>query len=117
MHNSDSEERKGRFLRELRAYDLLLSKVNEVLDRTAEIKVRNTQPERDLDLLVAAMHGKAGKTYQAVLELCMLGFGEDVLVLLRSNINLMINLLYILSEDSAKPAEDLIAYSHKQQEK
>ena len=117
MHNSDSEERKGRFLRELRAYDLLLSKVNEVLDRTAEIKVRDTQPERDLDLLVAAMHGKAGKTYQAVLELCMLGFGEDALVLLRSNINLMINLLYILSEDSAKRAGDLIAYSHKQQEK
>src|SRR5207245_9614338 len=92
--------------------------MNEVLDRSAEaIKVRETQPERDLDLLVAAMHGKAGKTYQAILELCLSGFGEDALVLLRSNINLMINLIYVLSEDSAKRVGDLVAYSHKEQEK
>src|SRR4030095_11521816 len=32
-------------------------------------------------------------------------------------INLMINLLYMLSEDSAKRAGDLVAYSHKEQEK
>jgi Family of unknown function (DUF5677) len=114
----DSEARKSRFLPELKAYDLLLGKMNEVLDRSEEaIKIRETQPERDLDLLVATMHGKAGKTYQAILELCLSGFGEDALVLLRSNINLMINLLYILSEDSAKRAGDLVAYSHKEQEK
>lgn len=114
----DSELRKNRFLPELKAYDLLLGKMNQVLDRSSdEIKVRDTQPERDLDLLVAAMHGKAGKTYQAILELSLSGFGEDALVLLRSNVNLMVNMLYILSGDSVKRAGDLIAYSHKEQKK
>ena len=115
---TEVEARKIRFLSELKAYDLLLGTMNEVLDTSKqELKVRNTQPQRDLDLLVAAMHGKAGKTYQAILQLCLLGFGEDALVLLRTNINLMINLLYILSDDSEKRAGDLIAYSHKEQEK
>jgi hypothetical protein len=115
---ADVEARKARFLPELKAHNLLIDSMNEILDSTGHsIKVRSTQPERDLDLLVAAMHGKAGKTYQAILQLCWSGFGEDALVLLRSNINLMINLLYILADDSVKRAGDLIAYSHREQVK
>ena len=116
--SADIEARKSRFLRELNAHNLLIDSMNELLDNKEQaIKVRTTQPERDLDLLVAAMYAKAGKTYQATLQLCVSGFGEDALVLLRSNINLLISLFYILNGDSVKRAGDLIAYSHTEQRK
>jgi len=90
---ADIEARKARFLRELKAHNLLMDCMTEVLENYEQtIKLRDNQPERDLDLLVAAMHGKGGKTYQAILQLCCSDFGEDALVLLRSNVNLMINL-------------------------
>ncbi len=115
---TEAKARKVRFLLELQASNVLIDSMNEVIDRyEGSIKLRENQPERDLDLLVAAMQAKAGKTFQAVLQLCCLGFGEDALILLRSNVNLMINLLYILSGDAAQRAGDFIAFSHYQQEK
>ena len=49
-------------------------------------------------LLIASFFGKAQKTFQAVTRLCALGYGEDALILVRSNINLLINLVYILAD-------------------
>ena len=115
---ADIEARKTRFLCELKANNLLIDCMNEVLDKSEPaIKLKENQPECDLDLLVASMYGKAWKTYQAILQLCCSGFGEDALILLRSNVNLMINLGYILIDDSVKRAGDLIAFSHVEQEK
>ena len=80
MISEDTAEikaRKTRFLFELTACDLLMKKTNEVLNRSEqEIKIRNAQSQRDLDLLVAAMHGKAGKTYQAILHCACMDLGK-----------------------------------------
>jgi hypothetical protein len=81
------------------------------------IRLRGDVAEKDLDLAVSAMFVKAEKTFEAVLELCCCGFGEDALTLLRSNINLMINFYYILAEDSVARASAFIAHGHYEQKK
>ena len=82
-----------------------------------ELKVRSDH-ERDLSLLVSAAFGKGLKTFDAITRLCLLGFGEDALVLLRSNINLLINIAYILSsENPIDRASDFIAFSYKERVK
>ena len=110
--------RMERFEKELRACSVLIECVNSVLERyEGKLTLKGNDTEKDLTLLVSAMFGKAGKTFRAVIELCCLGFGEDALVLLRSNINLMINLLYILFENSLERAGDYIAHGHVEQRK
>ncbi len=57
--------------------------------------------------------GKALKTFQGVHELCLTGWGEDALILLRSNVNLLINLGFILSDpEPSQRADDFIAFSY-----
>ena len=60
------------------------------------------------------MSANSLKTFAAVCRLCVLGFGEDAQVLLRANINLLINLKYIL--DDPNPilrANELLASTHR----
>ena len=76
------------------------------------LRLRDSR-EKALSLLMIASLGKGMKTFQAISRLCVLGYGEDALVLLRANINLMINTAYILSApDSVDRAEDFMAYSY-----
>ncbi len=112
------EARKLRFPKELKACNILIDCMNEVIDKyRGKIKTRGNLAEKDLDLLVSTMYGKGAKTFQAIIKLCCLGFGEDSLILLRANVNLVINLYYILSDNSVARAGDFIAYSHREQKR
>jgi len=112
----DAGQRIDRFPKEIHAMEILVDSLNEIIVRSRDkIKLRPDQPERDLDLLVAVSFGKASKSFQAINNLCAFGFGEDSLVVVRANLNLMINLAYILAEDSLNRSGALIAYSHKRQ--
>lgn len=72
--------------------------VNKVLDDEVEkIQVRHGS-DRLLSMIIGPLLGKAMKTFQAVERLCLLGYGEDAAVLLRSNVNLLVNLAYIVSD-------------------
>jgi hypothetical protein len=68
-------------------------------------------------LMMAAL-GKALKTLQAIQRLCLFGFGEDAALLLRSNINLLINLNYIARDDEPNErARDLLAHTQTSKRK
>jgi hypothetical protein len=86
-------------------------------ENEGKIRTRDEVKENDLDQLIAAMFGKASKTFLAALEVCFLGYGDDALVLLRTNINLLINMSYVLKENSVQRAGDFIAYSHFEQKR
>jgi hypothetical protein len=107
----DREQRFRRLAKPFRAHAEMYQIVNAVLDEHA-LRLPPEPAPRDLGLLVGAALGKALKTYNAIHELCLLGHGEDALVLLRSNVNLLINIAYIVRD--AEPHEralDLIAFS------
>jgi hypothetical protein len=66
---------------------------------------------------MAGALGRAMKTFQAVQRLCLLGFGEDALVALRSQVNLLINLGYMMGDpDPSERAKDFAAYSYREWE-
>lgn len=93
-------ERYQRFARHLRLQDAVGDRVNQVLDEeTAKIKIRDGE-QRLLSVLMGPLLGKALKTFQAVQRLCVLGYGEDAAVLIRSNVNLLVNLVYIVSDEA-----------------
>lgn len=111
----EGSARYNRFERLFRAQDTLNDLVNEILDQHGDkLKVRKGD-EHDLSLIVASALGKGMKTFQAINRLCLLGFGEDALVLLRSNINLLINIAYILSSESlVERAKDFLGFSYEE---
>ncbi|OGQ62351.1 MAG: hypothetical protein A2W73_04940 [Deltaproteobacteria bacterium RIFCSPLOWO2_12_55_13] len=118
MPNVDKAERIKRFQREFDANDTLTKSILTVLEKYRDkLRLRGDVADKDLDLAVSAMFVKAEKTFEAILELCCRGFGEDALTLLRSNINLMINFYYILAEDSVARASAFIAHGHCKQKK
>lgn len=112
---ADDPKRFERFQREFRPQNLLGDLVNEVLDKHGEnLKLREGE-ECDLSLLIAGSFGKGLKTFQAITRLCALGFGEDAIILLRSNVNLLINTRFVLSDEHAvERANEFIAYSIKE---
>jgi Family of unknown function (DUF5677) len=112
---ADDPGRFQRFQREFRAQNLLGDLVNEILDRHGDkLKLKDGE-ERDLSLLISASFGKGLKTFQAISRLCALGFGEDAIILLRSNINLLINTRFILSDKNpVERTKEFIAYSTKE---
>jgi hypothetical protein len=112
------EERFNRFRKLFIAQDLLGDSVNEVLDNYSDkIKIRNDD-ENDLSMIIGAALGKGLKTFQAVNYLCRFGFGEDALIILRSNTNLLININFILSsKDPNDIAGDFLAYSFEERKK
>jgi hypothetical protein len=113
----DALLRYNRFQRLFQAQDSLGDVINEILDtHTDKLQVREGE-ERDLSLLVAAALGKGMKTSQAVTRLCLLGYGEDALILIRSNINLLINIAYILVENPTERVKDFLAFSYQERVK
>jgi hypothetical protein len=106
----DLRARWQRFEKLFRAEGRLWDLVNEIFD-DASIKLRGAD-ERDLSLLVGAALGKVLKTFDGVHDLCIKGWGEDALILLRSNVNMLIDLGYILRDPNpAERASDFIAFS------
>ncbi|MCI0626994.1 MAG: DUF5677 domain-containing protein [Acidobacteria bacterium] len=114
----EAQQRYQKFERLFQAQNTLGDAVNTILDRHSEkLKVQEGE-EHDLSLVVAAGLGKAIKTFQAITRLCLLGYGEDALILLRSNINLLINTAYIVAD--RKPTErvkDFLAFSYQERVK
>jgi Family of unknown function (DUF5677) len=112
---ADDPGRFQRFQLGFRAQNLLGDLINEILDRHVDkIKLKDGE-ERDLSLLISASFGKGLKTFQAISRLCALGFGEDAIILLRSNINLLINTRFILADKNpVERANEFIAYSLKE---
>ena len=107
----DMEARFTRFQKLFQLQGNLWDLVNDLLDHT-EVKLRKGD-EHDLSLLVGASFGKALKTFYGINDLCLVGWGEDALVLLRSNVNLLINLGYILRDpEPVERAADFIAFSY-----
>ncbi len=66
-------------------------------------------PDRPLSVVMVAMLGKAMKTFAAIERLCLIGYGEDAAVLLRTNVNLLINTAYIVTDEKPndRAAEDI----------
>lgn len=114
----DATPRFERFERLFLAHDTVGDSMNEVLDHEQpKMRVRDG-PDRILSIVMAAALGRAMKTFQAVQRLCLLGFGEDALVALRSQINLLINVGYIVGDPEPRErAKDFAAYSYREWEK
>jgi hypothetical protein len=109
---AEDHGRYYRFQQEFKAQNLLGDLINEVFDQyNSQLTIREGE-ERDLSILVvAAVFGKAQKTFQTITRLCALGYGEDAIVLLRSNINLLINIGFILTDTNpVERAKEFIAY-------
>jgi hypothetical protein len=113
------EERARRYRRFEQLFSALGSlgdRINEVID-TEALKLKKEHGPV-LSLVIALSFGKALKTLQATDRLCLMGYGEDALVLLRSNVNLLINTAYILSgPDPTERAKDFLAYSVRERVK
>lgn len=107
----DAEARYKRFEKLFKVQARLWELANTLLDRH-ELKLRDGK-ERPLSVVVGASLGKAMKTFFGINDLCLAGWGEDALILLRSNVNLLINLGYILSDSEPNErAADFIASSY-----
>lgn len=110
--NLRESERMQRFSNEFSALRILIESVNQINTmHPGEVRLRGARPNRDLDQVVAGSFAKAAKSFYAINKLCSLGYGEDALILLRSNVNLMINLGYVLARDSPQRASDFTAHS------
>jgi len=109
----DAEARYHRFPKLFKAQARLWDLVNVLLDEEGAKFILKDGPARDLSLLVGASLAKGMKTFFGVNDLCLAGWGEDALILVRSNVNLLINLAYILGDDeAAERADDFICYSY-----
>ena len=96
----EATKRYMRFKRHFKLQGDVGDRVNQMLDEEADkMKVRNGK-DRPLSALIGPALGKAVKTFQAVERNCVLGFGEDAAVLLRSNVNLLINIAYIVTDEN-----------------
>ncbi len=115
----DSQERADRYHRFEHLFTALGSlgdRINGVIDAGSLTLKQEHGPL--LSLVIALSFGKALKSLQATDRLCLLGYGEDALVLLRSNVNLLINTAYILSgPDPAERAKDFLAHSVRERVK
>ncbi len=107
-------ERQGRFGALFDATTRLGELINAFLDQHEDLmEFRRDDSTRYLGLIVVASFGKALKTFQAIGRLAVFGYGEDALVLVRANVNLLINLNYVLSaSDPTERVKDFIAYSY-----
>ena len=105
--------RYERFKQEFTAQHVIDDVIDVLLERHGDALIPRGGEERDLSRLVAGFcFAKAHKTFQATQRLCALGFGEDAVLLLRSNINLLINMYFILkSDEPVERCEEFIAYS------
>jgi hypothetical protein len=109
-------ERYGRFRALFDATTRLGEILNAFLDQHEDImEFRRDDSKRHLSLIVVTSFGKALKTFQAIERLSVFGYGEDALLLVRANVNLLINLNYVLSaSDPTERVKDFIAYSYSE---
>ena len=109
-------ERRERFRVLFDATTRLGEILNAFLDQHEDImEFRRDDSKRYLNLIVVLSFGKALKTFQAIERLSVFGYGEDALVLVRTNVNLLINLAYVLSAaDPTERVKDFIAYSYSE---
>src|SRR5581483_1740128 len=89
--------------------------INRVLDERGELQLRDG--EEDISQFIAAAFGKACKTTQAIVRLCLLDYGEDAVVLLRTNLNVLIDAAYFLAEDRADRFKKFLAHSYEERAK
>jgi hypothetical protein len=82
----DAGRRFARFEHLFPAQDALADLVNQVLDEGDTLKIRDG-PDRPMSVLMGSALGKAMKSFQTGQRLTLLGFGEDALLVLRSNVN------------------------------
>lgn len=94
-----ARERYQRFVRHFRLNGDVGDAVNRVLDEEGEKSHERDGADRPLSVLIGTVLGKAMKTFQAIERLCLLGYGEDAAVLLRTNVNLLVNVAYIVSDE------------------
>ncbi len=111
----DRVERYRRFERLFRAHDVLGKVINGVLDERGELPLRDG--EEDVSRFIGAAFGKANKTTQAIVRLCLLGYAEDAVVLLRTNVNLLIDAVYVLTGDRTERFKDFLAHSYAERVK
>ncbi|MGH7364958.1 MAG: DUF5677 domain-containing protein [Candidatus Rokuibacteriota bacterium] len=104
-------QRFQRFEHLFNALGRLADHINEILAAGAMKVGKEHAPL--LSLIIALSFGKALKTFQLRDRVCVLGYGEDALVLVRTNINVLINTAFILSPngDPTERALDFLAYS------
>ena len=112
-------ERTERFRGLFDATGRLGGLINAFLDQHEDLmEFRRDDSTRDVGMVAVMSFGKALKTFQAISRLCAFGFGEDALLLVRANVNLMLNLRYILSDpDHTERVKNFIAYSYAERER
>ena len=112
-------ERSERFRGLFDATERLGDLINAFLDQHEDLmEFRRDDATRDVGMVVVASFGKALKTFQAISRLCASGFGEDALLLVRANVNLILNLRYILAApDATERVKNFIAYSYAERER
>ena len=72
----------------------------------------------DVSIIAGASFFKGLRTFKAAKTLALFGFGTEALLLIRSNINLLINVDWILSSDNpTEAAEQFVAYSYLENRK
>lgn len=106
--------RYERFKQEFNAQHVIDDVIDVLLERYGDaLKTRDEEEKDYLSRLVAGFcFAKAHKTFHATQRLCALGFGEDAALLLRSNINLLINMYFILKNDNpVERCKEFIDYS------
>jgi hypothetical protein len=109
-------EDPGRFERfrlEFMSQRVIDDVMDAMLERYREaMKLRGGEEQELYRLVVGFCFAKAHKTFHATQRLCALGFGEDAAILLRSNINLLINMHFILRNDNpVERCKEFIDYS------
>lgn len=88
-----------------------LMKYNRTLQKVAsEITSKEFFLKSDKDRFAAFCLGKAYKTHDAILSLCKQGLGQDAAMLVRSLVDLLITLLYILKDSTDKTMHRYIAH-------
>jgi hypothetical protein len=94
--------RYERFKQHFIVQNIIDDVIDEICEKHSDVLKEREGEERDLSRLVNGLcFGKAHKTFHAIIWLCASGLGEDVAILLRSNINLLIKICYILRDDKS----------------
>jgi hypothetical protein len=117
-----TEAAGARFVRFRPLFDAVafaLDKMHTAFEEHGDVIKVGQGPERNLSLLVPLfVLGKGRKTCSAARHLCWLGYGEDAAILVRANLNLLINLGYIAGDsDPVRRADEFLAYSYAEREK
>lgn len=110
----DRARRFGQFHRLFTCSGYLGDLINQVLDNHGDAIRLKPGPERLVSLIFITSFGKAMKTFQAIQRMRLLGYGEDALILLRTNVNLLINTAYIVTaQNPDEHSKDFIASSYR----